>query len=63
VSLQWFFTEIDGNRIGPYTPQQLEQMAFNGKLTPAASLCKKGAEKAVTTCTLKMVTPSPKRPH
>jgi len=63
VSLQWFFTEIDGNRIGPYTPHQLEQMAFNGKLTPAASLCEKGEHNAVLTQTFKMVAPSPTRPH
>jgi GYF domain 2 len=63
VSLQWFFTEIDGNRIGPFTPRQLERMAFNGKLTPAASLCEKGEDNAVLTRTFKMVTPSPTGPH
>jgi hypothetical protein len=63
VSLQWFFTEIDGNRIGPYTPKQLQQMAFNGKLTPAASLREKGEDNAVLTQTFKMVTPTPTRPH
>jgi len=63
VSLQWFFTEIDGTRIGPYTPQQLEHMAFNGKLTPTASLCEKGGDNAVMTQALKMVAPFPKRPH
>jgi hypothetical protein len=62
VSLQWFFTEIDGSRIGPYTPQQLERMAFNGKLTPAANLCEKGGDNTVLTRTFKMLAPSPARP-
>ena len=60
---QWFFTEIDGKRIGPFTPQQLQQMAFNGKLTPAASLCEKNADNGDKTQSIKMAAPLPKRPH
>jgi hypothetical protein len=63
VSPQWFFTDNDGKRVGPYTPQQLKQMALGGKLTPPASLRGKGGEKAVMTKSIKMVAPSPKRPH
>jgi hypothetical protein len=36
---QWFFTGNDGKRVGPYTPQQLKQMASSGELTPAGSPC------------------------
>jgi hypothetical protein len=38
VLLQWFYTGKDGNRVGPYTPQKLKQMASQGRLFPVVKI-------------------------
>lgn len=63
MHLEWFFTRNDGERVGPYTPQQLTYMALSGKLTPPGSFCKKDGNEAAMSQSLKMVAPPPKRPH
>ena len=63
VHPEWFFTRIDGKRVGPFTPQQLTYMASSGKLTPDDMLPGKGGEEAGIAQSFKMVAPSPKRPH
>src|SRR3954447_19843709 len=34
VPLQWFFTRSDGERLGPFMPRKLQQMASDGQLCP-----------------------------
>ncbi len=60
---EWFFTRIDGKRVGPYTPQQLTYMASSGKLTPDGMLRGKGGNVAAVAQSFKMVVPSPTRPQ
>jgi len=62
VPPEWFFTQIDGKRVGPYTPQQLTFMASSGKLTPDGSHCGKRGNAAAMAQTFKMVARPPKRP-
>jgi hypothetical protein len=47
MPLQWFYTGKDGKRVGPYTPQKLEQMASQGRLFPAYKIRKEGTEQPV----------------
>lgn len=54
---QWFFTGNDGKRVGPYSPQQLKQMASNGELTSAGGPCAQVRYQVVKAL------PLPKRPH
>ena len=61
---EWFFTQIDGKRVGPFTPQQLTYIASSGKLTPDGRYFPEtSGEEAAIAQSLKMVAPSPKRPH
>jgi hypothetical protein len=61
VHPEWFFTQIDGKRVGPFTPQQLTYMACGGELTPDGAHRGKGWDQAATAQSFEMLAARPKR--
>ena len=45
MASQWFICKNDSERLGPYTPQQLREMAQNGQLLPDDRVWRDGMTK------------------